>query len=111
MNKQIQYTFSGANQDITKSKHPFQFYYEAGHIRITSTSEQSTGSVTNEKGHKLAISIPDIDVNVTQNRLEYNSKFLYYNNNQEILEHIFNEDTPSNITISGNEIIGHSITR
>ncbi len=67
MNKLIKYTFEGANQDVTKSKHPFQFYFDAQHIRIVATDSQSTGSVTNEKGNEIVISIPNITIIGVQN--------------------------------------------
>jgi len=62
MNKQVKYTYEGANQDITKSKHPFQFYFEGQHIKILATDTQSTGSVTNEKGNELVITLPTIRI-------------------------------------------------
>ena len=67
MNKLVKYTFEGANQDVTKSKHPFQFYFDAQHIRIVATDSQSTGSVTNEKGNEIVISIPNITIIGIQN--------------------------------------------
>ena len=66
-NKIIKYTFEGVNQDVTKSKHPFQFYFDAQHIRIVATDSQSTGSVTNEKGNEIVISIPSITIIGIQN--------------------------------------------
>ena len=67
MNKQVKYTYEGANQDITKSKHPFQFYFEGQHIKILATDTQSTGSVTNEKGNELVITLPSIRIIGKQN--------------------------------------------
>ena len=51
MIKNAVYSFSGANQDITRSKHAPQYYFDAQHIRIVSTDSQSTGSVSNELGN------------------------------------------------------------
>src|SRR3970040_259030 len=61
-NKLSKYTFGGINQDISKSKHQPQFYFEGQHIRIVSTDSQSTGSVTNEKGNDLVIVLPRIEI-------------------------------------------------
>jgi len=66
-NKVVKYTFEGANQDVTKSKHPFQYYFDAQHIRIIATDSQSTGSVTNEKGNEIVIAIPNITIIGKQN--------------------------------------------
>jgi len=62
MNKQHKYTFGGGKQDISKSKHPNQFYYDAQHIRIMATDDQTTGDVTNEKGTELVIKIPSVTI-------------------------------------------------
>ena len=43
MIKKVQYTYKGMNQDVTKSKHPLQFYYEANNIRVIATDSQTTG--------------------------------------------------------------------
>jgi hypothetical protein len=59
-NKSIKYTFGGANQDISKSKHPAEFYFEAGHIRIVTTDGQTSGNAVNEKGNELILEIPNI---------------------------------------------------
>jgi hypothetical protein len=48
-NKIAKYTFFGANQDTNKSKHPVEFYYEANHIKLTSTNTQATGAVATFK--------------------------------------------------------------
>ena len=61
-NKKVKYTFGGANQDVSKSKHSPQFYFEGQHIRISATDTQSTGGVTNEKGTELIISLPSITI-------------------------------------------------
>jgi len=62
MNKKVKYTFGGSNQDIAKSKHPFQFYFDGQHIRITATDGQSTGALTNEKGTELVVTLPSITI-------------------------------------------------
>jgi hypothetical protein len=67
MNKQVKYTYDGVNQDLSKSKHPFQFYYEGQHIKIISTDTQATGSVANEKGNELVITLPTIRIIGQQN--------------------------------------------
>lgn len=37
MIKNAIYTFGGANQDLSRSKHTPQYYFEAQHIKILST--------------------------------------------------------------------------
>lgn len=61
-NKQVKYTFGGANQDISKSKHPVQFYFEGQHIKLLSTDTQATGNIANEKGTELVITLPSINI-------------------------------------------------
>ena len=61
-NKQVKYTFGGMNQDSSRSKHSFKYYFEGQHIRILSTDTQSTGSITNEKGNALVITIPQVNI-------------------------------------------------
>ena len=106
-NKIAKYTFIGANQDVTKSKHSPEFYYEANHITLVSKGSQSTGSISNEKGNKKVIEIPNIELNVDNKTFSYNSKTLSFTNT-EILDQIFENNTPTNISINDNIIIGHA---
>lgn len=62
MNKKVKYTFGGTNQDISKAKHPLQYYFDGQHIRITATDSQSSGALTNEKGTELVITLPSITI-------------------------------------------------
>ena len=78
-NKAIKYTYNGANQDITKSKHSQEFYFDAQHIRITATDSQSTGSVTNEKGNTLVVSLPRVQIEQSASRIIYGDKSLNIN--------------------------------
>tara|TARA_R110000851_G_scaffold268235_2_gene420940 strand:+ start:10791 stop:14894 length:4104 start_codon:yes stop_codon:yes gene_type:complete len=73
MNKEVKYTFGGMTQDITKSKHPFQLYYDAEHIRILSTDTQATGSVSNEKGNALVITIPTVSIDTINSTITWKS--------------------------------------
>lgn len=112
MNKSIAYTYGGANQDITKSKHTNQYYFEAQHVKIVATSDQSTGSLTNEKGTEAVITLPNITINRTFNTISYNvpgevsATTKTYTNGTEI-------DTDTSIPTSSTtqKIIGNVTTR
>lgn len=72
MNKATKVTYEGGmNQDITKSKHPPNFYFEGRNIRIVATDSQSTGSVTNEKGNSFILTIPTITINSNVRQIQY----------------------------------------
>lgn len=97
-NKEIKYTYRGANQDLSKSKHPQQYYYEASHIRLLSTTDQSTGAVANEKGNEKVISLPNITINTSSNTIFYGDSSLIYTNGGEIEVQIENGIMPSSST-------------
>ena len=92
MEKFVRYTYNGAKRDITKSKHPVEFYFEASHIKIVSTDDQSTGSITNEKGNTKVIEIPDVNINTLTNTISYGNKTLSYVNNGEIDVQVSNNE-------------------
>ena len=104
-------TFSprGMNQDITKSKHPTEFYFEGKNIRITTTDNQSTGAISNEKGNTLELSIPDITIDTVANTITYNTDVLSYSDNNELEQQIFAGNA---VTFSNDQqIIGYTLTR
>ena len=109
MNKQIKYQFGGATQDSTKSKHPFQYYFEAQHIKILATDSQSSSSVTNEKGNELTVVIPSIIIDDVNNEITYSNKTLSYSNGNELDSQIINNEI--NTSSNGQIIIGHTTTR
>ena len=117
MNKVVKYAFGGANQDIAKSKHPFQYYFDAQHIRITSTDTQSTGELTNEKGTEVIISLPAVTVygindSVTPAKagtIEYGTKSLQFTTSGEIDNQLDNGILPR--YSNSHTIIGHTTTR
>jgi len=109
MNKKVKYTFGGATQDISKSKHPFHYYFEAGHIKILSTDSQSTGSINNEKGNELVITIPNISINDSTNIITYDNNILPYKNGNEISQQLASGELST--TSSNHIIIGHTTTR
>lgn len=109
MEKFVKYTYNGARKDITKSKHPVEFYFEASHIRIVSLDDQSTGSVINEKGNSKVIEIPSININASTNTISYGSKTLSYTNNNQLDKQIDNNEL--NTSSSDQIVIGHAITR
>lgn len=106
-NKKIQYSYKGLNQDISKSKSK-EYYFTANNIRIIATNLQSTGSVTNEKGNSLLLSIPVVSINKTLKLITYGLKSLSFNNQE--LNSFFNG--LSTFETSGEQkIIGHVFTR
>lgn len=109
MNKEIKYTFSGAMQDVSKSKHPFQYYFEGQHIKILATNSQSTKSITNEKGNELVVTIPSISIDTITRTIHYGNKSLIYSEQSEINDLINNGLLSS--TTSNQTIIGHVNTR
>lgn len=62
MLKKAQLTYKGLNQDISNSKRDPGFYYDAGNIRILATDNNTTGSISNDKGTTLLF---DIDAGYT----------------------------------------------
>ena len=109
-NKQAKFTYRGLNQDVTKSKHPFEFYYDSKNIRIINTDSQDSYSVTNEKGNTKVLDIPSIYITYDeQNGNRYN-KLIKYNDIE--LPFISDEliDSMPNSTNS-QVIIGHVVTR
>lgn len=109
INKSITYTFRGATQDVSKSKHPVEYYFEGRHIKLLSTDSQSSGSVTNEKGNELVVTIPDININTSTSIITYGTKTLSYVNGNEIDQQI--NSGLLNVNSSNPIIIGHTITR
>jgi len=57
MLKKAQLTYRGLNQDISNSKRDPGFYYDAGNIRILATDNNTTGSISNDKGTTLLFDI------------------------------------------------------
>jgi len=120
MIKSTKHTYRGMNQDISKSKLPNEFYFEGRNIRIIATNSQSTGSITNEKGNKLIVSIPTPSINASTLSINYTVnnvlKSLVYKTNQSTQPRNEIESqyiiTPNNYKISGDQIIiGHALIR
>lgn len=113
MNKQVKYTYLGANQDITQSKHQNTFYYDAEHIRIMASDRQTAGSVTNEKGTGLVITVPEITINQAASTITYNNGVVNfvenYTGGNEIDQQINSGDLPTSSTTQ--KIIGAVSTR
>lgn len=108
MNQKFKYTFNkGMNRDISKDKHPGDFYYEANAIRIMNTDSQSLYSVSNEKGNELKITLPSPSISNNSNFIIYDLKLLPFINSDD--NEIRNSTLPLN---SGEQtIIGHAVTR
>lgn len=108
MNKQAKFTFNkGMNQDISKYKHPGEFYFEGNAIRVINTDEQTLYGVSNEKGNRLDVTLPAPTVDSTNNVIRYGDSTVPFINspNNEIL----NSDLP--MTSGTQIIIGHAVTR
>ncbi len=106
MNKQSKFTYSGLNQDISKSKHPLQFYYDAKNIRIVNTNDQSSESISNDKGTLFILEIPNVTINSDNNSIDYNNKQLSFTNSPG--NQILNSSLPS--SSNNQKIIGHTVT-
>ena len=78
MNKSITHSYDGMIQDISQSKFSNKFYFEGRNIRIIATDTQSTGSVTNEKGNSLILTIPTPIIDYITKVINYNNKILKY---------------------------------
>tara|TARA_R110002124_G_scaffold281430_1_gene455697 strand:- start:54498 stop:58508 length:4011 start_codon:yes stop_codon:yes gene_type:complete len=109
MEKKIIYTYKGASQDVIKSKHTIEYYFEAQHIKVLATNDQSTGGVSNEKGNTKVITIPSISINATTNVITYGSKTLSYTNNTEVDTQVANGLLPT--SSSTQKIISTVTTR
>jgi len=100
-NKAITHSYDGMIQDISQSKFSNKFYFEGRNIRIIATDTQSTGSVTNEKGNSLILTIPTPII-------DYNNKIINYNN--KILNYTTSEINYNTQSLE-QKIIGHSNSR
>jgi len=102
-NKQITHSFEGMMQDTSQSLFPNKFYFEGRNIRIVATDTQSTGSITNEKGNELILTLPNPIINYTNKTITYDNQVLSYVNDE------INNLSPNQ---SGEQIIiGHSTNR
>lgn len=77
-NKQINHSYEGMIQDISQSKFSNKFYFEGRNIRIIATDTQSTGSITNEKGNSLILTIPTPVIDYIAKVINYDNKILSY---------------------------------
>jgi len=108
-NKRAKYTFRGINQDISKSKHMPEYYFEAENIRLLATDSQSSGGVSNEKGNELVFEIPDININQATNTISYGDKNLIYSSSSDLNDEINSGLLPT--SSSNQNIIGSTPTR
>lgn len=63
MNKQVKHTYGGMSKDISKSKFPNTSYFDGQNFNIMATDNQSSYSISNEKGTIVQITFPDYIVN------------------------------------------------
>ena len=106
MNKQAAYTFRGMNQDITKSKASNEYYFEGNNIRIVTTDSSSTGSITNEKGNELVVSIPTPSIVFSTSLIVYGNKSLKFDPRRTEIK-----DTYTGKESGQQTIIGHATSR
>lgn len=121
MNKVTTQSYTGMNQDISKSKYNEAyvngqktsngFYFEGRNIRIVATDSQTTGSVTNEKGNELLLSIPSPVIDYTNKIISWtgmaNPSGLSYTTdeiNKQLQTKLINQSGVQ-------QIIGHSNSR
>jgi len=71
MIKQFTQGYGGMNQDISLSKTDNGKYWSARNIRITSTDQPSTFSITNEHGNESVLSIPIPTLNTDNTSIDY----------------------------------------
>lgn len=113
MIEKAKFTYKGLNRDVSKSKHPIEFYYDAQNIIILPKESQSGFSVSNEKGNKLTLSLPEVIIDVNTNSISYNDQTINYfnslSNPSEINEQITNGSLPS--SSDSHIIIGQTVTR
>lgn len=123
MNKVTTQSYTGMNQDISKSKYNEAyvngqktsngFYFEGRNIRIVATDSQTTGSVTNEKGNKLLLSIPSPVIDYTNKIITWTGMASPNANGLSYTTDEINKQLQSKqINQSGvQQIIGHSNSR
>lgn len=105
MIKSQKFSYRGMKKDVAKSNHPFDFYYEAQHIRITATDSQTTSKVSNEKGNTQMLSLPSPTIDLPSTTINYGSKSLDYSD-------LGTSEINSMPLTSGTQtIIGHVVTR
>jgi hypothetical protein len=81
-NKQVKQSYKGMVKDLTKSKFPNSYYFDAKNIKITATNSQSTFSITNEKGNSFILDIPIVTINKFNKTILYNNNVLNYVNEE-----------------------------
>jgi hypothetical protein len=113
--KRIKYTYRGMNQDVTLEKHSREFYYSAKNIRIMATTDNTSGSVSNELGNSLALNIPNVTINTIKNTVswdgDYGGSVTYYQGN--LIPEIEQQVNTGILNVSSytQKIIGHATTR
>lgn len=114
------HTFQKMNKDLTESKNPVQFYYDAHNIRFITNKEVTTGGFSFEKGNSLVITIPRPIINAPTNSINYTvkgiTKSLEYTIKDSVQPRNELEETyyisDNNYRLSGTQvIIGHVIIR
>ncbi len=116
MVKTTVHTFQKMTKDISESKSPIQFYYDAHNIRFITNQEVITGGFAFEKGNDLVLSVPSPSIDAINLRINYNNKYLNYSVSASTQPR---NELEQNYFISNNnyktserqQIIGHTIIR
>lgn len=82
MIKQQKYGFKGLAQDISEDKQPLDLYYDANNIRIGTTLSQTEGSVINEKGNELVLTISNPIVDSATKTITAGNQVISYKNTE-----------------------------
>lgn len=102
MIKQTKISFiNGMSQDISNSKSQEGIYFDALNLSITNFDNNSKYLLSNLKGNKLELTIPDIYISYLNNTINYNNE-QYFFSDQHTLDLINGDD----LTVSNQIIIG-----
>lgn len=101
MTKQVRQSFGGMLKDISKSKPTENDYFDASNIRVFATDKSSTYALSNEKGTKVTLEIPNVRV-ANGNVINAKSNIIYFNLN--------NLDVVSNGTYINHRLNGYAVS-
>lgn len=102
MIKQTKLSFiNGMSQDISNSKSQEGFYFNALNLSITNFDSNSKYLLSNLKGNKLELTIPDIFISYLNTTINYNNEQILFS-----AQHILDLINGNDLTISNQIIIG-----
>ena len=100
--KKTRVTYSGMNQDVSKTKYKPDLYYDANNIKLTAVEGQTLGTASNAYGNKLVATLPSPTIDVSKRTITAGEQVIIYNNDEV-------DNMPSQSGIQN--IIGHTYTR